>query len=592
MTVIEPEQLSRGKDSANDPSCVLNDDNGESPLDSADPDAVPLVSRPVKTLFTDEGESTPDAPCSFCVRHLAFVVCTVFCTFLVLILVMIALLVYFLYPFAQIQWTEFTADSGSVSESGRVVPARVCSWSDRVQAVVDSTGSFMYTTDGGKTAMVFESFFDHTAGYLIPFDGPFMDYRITSLDRLVAANQPCPDISAGRPAHLPPRRLQTCAKYAIHGTQSFLWLDEQTKEPVQFLTQTGLFSSTAVNFWTFTSGVPSASDDKYREPPSGEVRITDLTTKSSSVVCDLGQLINDERRISAINKEARGCWRAGHVASMDGMSLADLRLARMPRSFVFQNFVAEPPAPRSHEVVALPESFDARTQWAECPSIGQVRQQGNCGSCWAFAAAAVLTNRLCIATNGTESVRLSEQYPLDCYDTDNYGCSGGYSDLAWRHFVSDGDVSSECSPYTGTDAQCSARCHDGTPIVRRYYAADLVSPYVASSAAQTAAAIQREIMAGGPVEASFFVFSDFASYTGGVYHRTAGAAYVGSHAVRLVGWGVDRGGTPYWTAANNWGATWGERGFFRIVRGVNECGIEDRVVAGRARCEDIVPPQM
>lgn len=589
MTVVEPEQLTPVSDSANDTSCVLNVDSGDGPLDNADPDAVPLVSRPVKTPCAEEGDSALGAPCSFCVRHLTFVVCTVFCTFLVLILVMVALLVYFLYPFAQLQWTEFTADYGSVSESGRVVPARVCSWSDSVQAVVDSTGSFLYTTDGGKTAMVFESFFDHIAGYVIPIADPVMNYRLTTLDRLVAKDQPCPDISAGRPAHLPPRKLQTCSKYAIHGTQSFLWLDGQTKEPVQYVTQIGLFSSTAVNFWTFTSGPPSVSDDKYREPPSGEVRITDLTPSSTTRMRrDLGQAINDEKRISVINKEAQGRWRAGHVPSMTGMTLADLHLARMPRSFVVQSPLAQPPAQRSDDA-ALPESFDARTQWAMCPSIGVVRQQGNCGSCWAFAAAAVLTDRLCIATNGTETVRLSEQYPLDCYDTDNYGCSGGYSDLAWRHFVSDGDVSSECCPYTGTDAQCSPRCRDGSPITRKYYAADLVSPYVASSAAQTALAIQRELMASGPVEASFFVFSDFASYNGGVYRRTPSAAYVGSHAVRLVGWGVDSTGTPYWTAANNWGDTWGEHGFFRIVRGTNECGIEDRVVAGRALREDIVP---
>lgn len=585
MTVVEQEQLSDAKDSPDGPSCVLNVETSDPPLGSSDPDAVPLVNRLVKTPFPNDGDGPLDPQCSFCVQHLTFIVCVVFFALLMLLLVMIVLLVYFLYPFAQIQWVEFTAEFGSVSESGRVVPARVCSWSDKVQAVVDPTGSFMYTTDGGQTAMVFESFFDHTAGYILPFGDLFLSYRITTLDQVVAQNQPCPDISAGRPSHIPARKLQTCAKYAIHGTQSFLWLEEQTKEPVQFLTQTGLFSTTAVNFWSFNSGKPNITDDAYRNPPKSGVRVTDLTTYSSNVQHSLGQQINSATRIEKINKEAKGKWRAGYVASMNGMTLGDLHLARIPRSFVHKQPIIQA---RTLEPLAIPESFDARTQWGTCPSIGAVWQQGDCGSCWAFAAAAVLTDRLCIATNGTERTRLSEQYPLDCYDTDNYGCSGGFSDLAWRHFVSDGDVSSECCPYTGADSKCSPRCHDGSLIAQKYYAIDLVSPYAAESAAQTAIAIQQELMARGPVEASFFVFSDFPSYTGGVYARTAGATYVGSHAVRLVGWGVDSAGTPFWTAANSWGDSWGEHGFFRIVRGSNECGIEDRVIAGRALRRDLL----
>jgi cathepsin B len=57
--------------------------------------------------------------------------------------------------------------------------------------------------------------------------------------------------------------------------------------------------------------------------------------------------------------------------------------------------------------------------------------------------------------------------------------------------------------------------------------------------------------------------------------------YLGGHAIKLVGWGVDNG-TPYWTCVNSWNDSWGESGTFRILRGSNECGIEDDAVAGDA----------
>jgi len=84
------------------------------------------------------------------------------------------------------------------------------------------------------------------------------------------------------------------------------------------------------------------------------------------------------------------------------------------------------------------------------------------------------------------------------------------------------------------------------------------------------------IMAGGPVETAFTVYSDFENYAGGVYQHTTGEQ-AGGHAVKMVGWGVDNG-VKYWKVANSWNPYWGENGYFRILRGVNHCGIEDEVV--------------
>jgi hypothetical protein len=83
------------------------------------------------------------------------------------------------------------------------------------------------------------------------------------------------------------------------------------------------------------------------------------------------------------------------------------------------------------------------------------------------------------------------------------------------------------------------------------------------------------IVAGGPVETAFDVYSDFENYVSGIYHNVKGEP-VGGHAVRIVGWGVD-GGVKYWKVANSWNPFWGEKGYFRIKKGNNECGIENQV---------------
>lgn len=107
-------------------------------------------------------------------------------------------------------------------------------------------------------------------------------------------------------------------------------------------------------------------------------------------------------------------------------------------------------------------------------------------------------------------------------------------------------------------------------------------------------------MTNGPVQTAFTVNEDFLSYKSGVYqHKTGnpvGKLFLsyeilklikritvwlkkGGHAVKIIGWGVDSG-VPYWLVANSWNTDWAENGYFRILRGKNECGIEENVVAG------------
>jgi cathepsin B len=87
-----------------------------------------------------------------------------------------------------------------------------------------------------------------------------------------------------------------------------------------------------------------------------------------------------------------------------------------------------------------------------------------------------------------------------------------------------------------------------------------------------------EIATNGSITAAFTVYEDFTTYKSGIYHHVDGEN-LGGHAIKIIGYGVD-GGEKYWLIANSWDYGWGEGGFFRMRRGTNECGIEDKAFFG------------
>lgn len=90
--------------------------------------------------------------------------------------------------------------------------------------------------------------------------------------------------------------------------------------------------------------------------------------------------------------------------------------------------------------------------------------------------------------------------------------------------------------------------------------------------------IMTDIYKHGPVQADFNLMNDFASYRSGIYQSHT-VTKVAGHAIKVIGWG-EEGGMPYWLAANSWNTDWGDKGFFKIKRGNNECDIESAVHAG------------
>jgi len=212
--------------------------------------------------------------------------------------------------------------------------------------------------------------------------------------------------------------------------------------------------------------------------------------------------------------------------------------------------------------VDLPANFDSREEWTDCPF--DIKDQGHCGSCWAFGAVESLEDRICIRTGGKMKQDLSEQQMVSCNFV-GFGCSGGWPLSAMGFLSTIGVVTEECQPYTSGDSGeawgCSFSCEDSEVSSERWMCQ---YPWMSF----TSSGIKADIKKYGPVETGFDVYEDFIQYSGGIYKYTTGG-YLGGHAVKIVGWGEEEG-TKYWLAANSWSESWGEKGFFRIAEG--QCG--------------------
>ena len=246
------------------------------------------------------------------------------------------------------------------------------------------------------------------------------------------------------------------------------------------------------------------------------------------------------------------------------------------------------------ELLDIPESFDARKQWPECPTIGEIRDQGSLGACWAFGPVEAISDRICIKSKGQKVVRLSVQDLITCCRTHKKHNYCGQMSRAWNYWkdvgiVTGGGYHSKegCRPYmtkpngykTRTERsakdRCQKKCQKNYPIP---YEEDLYKGKRVYDLNRNVTHMQKDIMKNGPVSVMFKEYADFGRNTHKVYIHKYGK-FLGVHSVKLIGWGVQHG-IPYWLAANSGNYNWGLKGFFKIRRGHNECLIEQFVVAG------------
>lgn len=315
--------------------------------------------------------------------------------------------------------------------------------------------------------------------------------------------------------------------------------------------------------------------------------------------CDDNLCLIRENIINAVNTRNLG-WQASNYSKFWGMTLQEGRQYRLGTHKPDVLVMDMNPIKIQYEG-RLPESFDARVRWPGW--VHDVRDQGNCAASWAFSTTALAADRLTIESRGSALANLSPQNLLSCNNHGQDGCKGGDLDRAWWFIRKHGVATEDCYPYssgsTSFTGQCmlargqtGGLCPSGIPFtVGRVIHA--TPPYRISMSDED---IMAEIEMNGPVQATFKVKEDFFMYRSGVYSYSRAVPEstpvseekYSYHSVRIIGWGVDRIGgrsIKYWLCANSWGKDWGESGYFRIVRGTNECDIESFVLGVWAKVE-------
>ncbi|KAI9174350.1 hypothetical protein LWI28_015997 [Acer negundo] len=212
-------------------------------------------------------------------------------------------------------------------------------------------------------------------------------------------------------------------------------------------------------------------------------------------------------------------------------------------------------------VQQVPPSVD----WRKNGAVSIVKDQGQCGSCWAFSTIAAVEGINQIKTN--KLVSLSEQELVDCDTSENQGCNGGLMDLAFDFIKKKGGITTEDKyPYGANDGTCDA--------------SKLNSPAVSIDGHEDVPANDEDALlkaaANQPISVAIDAgSSDFQFYSEGVFTGKCGTEL--NHGVAVVGYGTTLDGTKYWIVRNSWGPEWGEKGYIRMQRGISDkeglCGI-------------------
>jgi len=224
------------------------------------------------------------------------------------------------------------------------------------------------------------------------------------------------------------------------------------------------------------------------------------------------------------------------------------------------------------------KNLPSSVNWAGASCDHGVRNQANCGSCWAFATTGMLSDRCCL--QGHDHGWLAPQELVSC-DRTSHGCSGGWCTWALNYVMSaKGLVHEACFPYRATNLPCPSKCADGKDWTSSHVCNCVGGYQVCDSVEKLKTCLQ-----SGPVTVAFGVCRSFFNYKNGIYKCDCGGNYAGLHAVLAMG----HSDSPvcHYHVRNSWDTTWGNQGYFDIA--CDQCGISGTYPNGNVMCAKVEP---
>ena len=211
-----------------------------------------------------------------------------------------------------------------------------------------------------------------------------------------------------------------------------------------------------------------------------------------------------------------------------------------------------------------PNDVPSTIDWRASGWVTDVKDQQQCGSCWAFSAVGAIEGQHANVTG--KLVSLSEQNLVDCsYGYGCEGCGGGWPEAAMRYVEKNGGLDTEVSyPYTADDGSCAYNKSESGGYVTKTHnvtSGDMNALYSA-------------IARIGPISVAIDAESDFQFYSAGIFSSTECSSEMLDHAVLAVGYGISPGKQKYIIVKNSWGSDWGMNGYIYMSAEIpNMCGI-------------------
>ncbi|CAG2117960.1 unnamed protein product, partial [Medioppia subpectinata] len=227
----------------------------------------------------------------------------------------------------------------------------------------------------------------------------------------------------------------------------------------------------------------------------------------------------------------------------------------MPDPTEHKPALAEPYIADPESLSSAPQSFD----WRSSGKVTSVKNQGGCGSCWAFSVLATLESAFLIKHN--QNLDLSEEQLVDCT---NSRCGGQTVDSAFKYVQAHGVENEGQYPYTAGSGHYN-NCGDQPSAPHTHIQGYRGLGHAVGPNLATDQEIMAAIQANGPVSITFNAAgNDFRDYKSGVL-ASNDMGWTAAHAVIITGWGTE-GGHDFWEIKNSWGAGWGAQGYIKLAR--------------------------